>query len=165
MIVVFVSNDGGHRPGLNTMARREGRPSVKKIAATFGGSGPAPLRDFFEPGDDDRAVEQSLGAQHSGFPGARIVSGSPHQIKGQGDAADSVTRSTVANHVAGMQLTSRLANLISRSAIGGDQRGSSQPNRRQPASVALVQMKRRSPNRYLIVQDVTEKFMLERRRG
>src|SRR5436189_367255 len=90
-IVVFVRDHRGERPRLDAVAGRKRRSAVKELAAIFPGQRAATLRDLFERGDDDAAVNQRLSTEQARLARSFVVPGAPDKIEGCSDAADAIS--------------------------------------------------------------------------
>src|SRR5207244_12057517 len=86
-IVVFIGNYRCQRPGRDAMSRRKRRSAVKEITAILTGKWTATLRDFFERGYHNRAINQGFSAEQPSLPRAVVMRRAAPEIAGQGNGS------------------------------------------------------------------------------
>src|SRR5437870_4928491 len=88
--------------------------------------------------------------------------GSTCEIKAADDRGHAIARTEVTDSSTRIQLSMELGQLIACASIRGYQSGRANAKRRQPTRIVAAQVKRRSPNRLMIVQDIFEELTFER---
>src|SRR5215217_604883 len=162
-IFVFVRDNRCHRPCLRAVSGRKRCATIEELTSFAAVHWSRALSDSFERRSRNHTVDQRFRTQQSRFARAIIVVLATNQIESPRNSAEAVNRSGVTDPFTRFDLAIGFEYLVARDSIGGNQRHQTDACRNHPLRIAAFEMKRRSPDRFLITQNVFEELTFEGR--
>src|ERR1051326_972389 len=148
------------------MPRRKRMAAGKDLAARVGVGRALAARAALQSGDDDAAVNESLGAEQTGLARTRVALRATDEVEGYGDAARRVEASELAEVVAyphASGIAAALHRLASGVPVCREQHGGGAPDGQKPLRVAAPHVEGREPDGALVVEDGLDEVAFERR--